>query len=189
MIADWTVNGKTVTATQNYHFRALGSFNHTRYNTPTQSFCSGTPTPFCYFTGSCSSVQSCTSYSTAQAPSSWLNEVYENGSGYHSTLGFTSREWFCSSPQGCGSYRLRKVPQPCPYCQGVALTPGYSVAVHPSRTDLPCGAMLFVDGVGVVSVSDHGSLPSSSQLDHYAGTSGCNRTAGTIGFRPTFHIY
>lgn len=189
VVAEWTVGGKTVQASSNYRFRALGSFNHTRYNTPTQSYCTGPSASFCYFTGTCAAAQSCTGYTGSTASSQWLAEVHENGSGFHSTLDFVSREWSCPLPQGCGGYRLRDVPLPCPYCQGMSLNPGVSVAVHPSRTDLPCGTNLFVDGVGVVTVADHGTLPSSSQLDHYVGASGCNRTAGTIGFRPTFRLF
>lgn len=190
--ATWTVNGKAATATYNYHFKALGTFNHTRYNTPNESLCSGTTkSPLCHLTGGCKVVSSCTSgWSTNQALSGWLSEAFENGSGFHSTLGYMSREWECEGSAPCARH-MRKVPQPCPFCDGMPVTPGQTVAVHESRqrADLPCGTQVFVDGVGVVTVTDVGGLLTTNQLDHYAGTSGCNRTAGTIGMRPTFKLF
>ncbi len=184
VVAEWTVNGKTASGSQHYKFKALGSYNHTQYNTPASGQCSGSPVGFCYFTGDCINVQSCTVYHTAQAPSGWVNEVEENGAGYHSQLGFMGREGFCLYPGACG-HTLRQESSPCPSCSGMSVVAGMTVAANKMNQDLPCGSRVFVDGVGVVQVTDHGGGLAVKQLDHYVGISGCNQ-ASTIGYRATF---
>ena len=48
---------------------------------------------------------------------------------------------------------------------------------------------VYVYQVGIVTVVDAGGGLAIDQLDHYAGTSGCNRTAGTIGRRKTIRLF
>jgi hypothetical protein len=85
---------------------------------------------------------------------------------------------------------MRKVPAPCPFCQNYSVTPGQTVAVNPQKDNLACGTRLFVDGVGTVTVTDHGDLDPRyvHQLDHYSGISACNKVGGNIGFRTTFQL-
>jgi len=182
--ATWTVNGKAASGTSNYHFKALGSYNHTRYNVPVSNQCTGSLVNFCYFTGDCINVASCTVHQTAQAPSSWITEIEENGSGYHTVLGFVTGESFCSHPGAC-AHTFRKVTNPCPSCNGLPLTPGATVAINRFNPNLSCGDQVFVDTIGVVRVTDYGGGLTNTQLDHYIGTSGCNQ-ASTIGSRATF---
>ncbi len=184
VVAEWTVNGKPATGSRNYKFKVLGSYNHTQYNTPSSGQCAGSPVGFCYFAGDCVNVQSCTSYQSSQAPLGWVTEVEQNGSGYHSQLGFISLESFCAHPGAC-SHTFRKVTSPCPFCNGLSLVAGQTVAIRASNPDLSCGDRVFVDSVGVVQVTDHGGGLASKQLDHYVGISGCNQ-ASTIGYRATF---
>ena len=182
--ATWTVNSQAASATSNYHFKVLGIYNHTQYNTPGSGQCSGSSLNFCYFTGDCVNVQSCSVHQTSQAPSSWVTEVEENGSGFHLQLGFVSREEFCAPPGTCG-HTFRRVTGPCPFCNGLPLTPGATVAINGFNPDLSCGDRVFVEGVGEVQVTDHGGGLAIQQLDHYVGISGCNQ-ASTIGSRATF---
>jgi hypothetical protein len=182
--ATWTVNNTPIQADFAYRIKVLGDYNHTRYNTPTESYCSGSQTTFNYTQGDCVNVQ-CSNWNTDNALSGWLSEVGENGSGYSSTLGYVSLEWECTTNEP--GMRLRRVNAPCPQCGG-ALTVGDSVARNPANEDLPCNARVYVHQVGVVIVRDAGNL-AMNQLDHYAGTSGCNRTAGTIGLRKTIRLY
>ena len=187
VIAEWTVNGKTVSSSLGYRFDALGSYLHTRYNTPTESACAGAATDFCYFTGDCKNV-SCSLFNHSSGKAGWVSEVNENGSGFHSTLGYMSLEGFCSLPGGC-NMKFRKVPSPCPQCSNLGLGPNATVAIHPMNPFLKCGDRVFIVGVGSRIVTDHGGGLTLSQLDHYAGVSGCNSAGGTIGNAPTFKLY
>jgi len=188
ILATWTTTGGTGQDTLLYNFKVLGDFENTRYNTPTESFCSGDPVDMMYVTGDCDVVQSC-DFTAFQGKSGWWSEVFENGSGYSSTQGIVSLEWHCGgAPTYDPPRRLRKVPTACPECGG-SLQVGGSVAVNHADTDLPCDATLYVYQVGIVKVADTGSRVALNQLDHYAGFSGCNREGGTIGIRKVVRLF
>lgn len=51
------------------------------------------------------------------------------------------------------------------------------MARNVNNPDLPCGARVFVYQVGVVTVVETVGGLALDQLDHYAGNSGCNRSA------------
>ncbi len=188
--ATWDVGGVTAEDKFDYHIKVLGMYNHTRYNTPTEEFCSGSNMTFSYIDGpgfDCRVVECEEEYwHEGTALSEWLLEVEQNGSGYSSTLGYVTIEGFCSRPGA--TYRFRKVPHPCPKCGGT-LTVNSSVAVQPNHPDLPCGAEVYVDTIGMVTVQDIGGGVQREQLDHYAGTSGCNSEGGSIGQRMTIRIF
>ncbi len=99
--------------TRNYHIKVLGDYLHTRYNTPTESYCSGTDTEYeSRAGGDCASVACNNLPLVAIGKSGWLSEVDENGSGYSATIGYISLEWLCST----GLKPYRRVPNPCPQC-------------------------------------------------------------------------
>jgi len=124
------------------------------------------------------------STSTAEAKPQWLSEVEENGSGLSETQGVVSREWFCSGPER----RVRRVSQPCAACTGMALQPYATVAVkNTDEQTIPCGATLYVHGVGTRTVVDLGNL-AENQLDHYIGFTGCNQ-ASSYGTRKVIRLY
>lgn len=54
--ATWNVGGVTVEDEFDHHIQVLGMYNHTRYNTPTESFCTGSNTAFWYTEGDCVNV-------------------------------------------------------------------------------------------------------------------------------------
>ncbi len=184
--ATWTVDGISVPALYLFpvgdRMHVLGDYLHTRYNTPTESYCTGTNTPFNYTSGGCVNVQC--NWNHGEGLSGWIDEVEENGSGFSNTLEFVSLEWVCPNT----GTNLRQVPNPCSKCGGT-LTVGVSVARNPSNENLPCGTKVYVYGVGPVTVQDAGGGLALDQLDHYAGISGCDETAGTIGRRKTIKLY
>lgn len=182
--ATWEPNGFWASNTRNYHFKVLGDYNNTRYNTPTEEYCSGDPVDIGYTTGDCQIVQNC-SFNYFQGRSGWWDEVEENGSGQSRSVGVVSREWYCAGPPR----RARQVPGPCPKCEGMSLIPGATVAVMPNHPDLSCGDRVFVHTVGEVTVTDNGGGLVTEQLDHYAGFGGCNRNAGTIGVRKAIKLF
>jgi 3D (Asp-Asp-Asp) domain-containing protein len=181
--ATWTAAGETPQFTFAYHIKVLGDFNNTRYNTPAESYCSGDLLAGSYTSGTCQIIQSC-DFGAFQGKSEWWSEVAENGSGVSESLGVVSRESFCTGPER----RVRRVPAPCSQCGG-SLTAGVSVARNVNNLDLPCGAQVYVHQVGMVTVADSGGGLATTQLDHYAGASGCNQTAGTIGVRKVIRIF
>jgi hypothetical protein len=183
--ATWTAGGQAPYSTYGHHFKVLGDYSNTRYNTPTESFCSGSPVTVEYVTGSCASADNCT-FTAFQGKSQWWNEVYQNGSGFSQSagIGTVSREWFCSGPER----KVRRVPAPCSQC-GSTLVVGATVARNVNNADLPCGAELYVHQVGIVTVADAGGGLSMTQLDHYAGFTGCDQNAGSIGTRKVIRLY
>ncbi len=186
IVATWAAAGQTPSASYNYHIKVLGNYNNTMYNTPTESYCSGAGVDMSYVTGNCSVVQNC-NFTAFQGKSDWSGQVMENGSGLSQTsgIGVVSREWYCSGP----SNPVRRVGAPCPSCANATLSPGSSVARNANNSDLPCGATLYVNQVGTVTVADSGGGLASNQLDHYAGYGGCSRGAGTIGVRKVIRLF
>jgi hypothetical protein len=182
--ANWEPSGFSTSGVRPYHFKVLGDYNNTRYNTPTESYCSGGLLDIGYVTGTCRRVNNC-NFATFQGREGWWVEVLENGSGYSDTLGPVSREWVCSGPPR----RARDVPAPCPQCAGMNLGVDASVAVMPNHPDLACGNNVFIHEVGTRKVVDKGGGLAVEQLDHYAGASGCNREGGSIGVRKVIKLF
>ena len=186
--AKWVVNGQTAMGTKSYRFKVLGSYSNTRYNTPTESSCSGSNTAVCYTSGGCTSATN--SYSTTNMKSGFISEVAENGSGSSSALSFVSREWLFSPPGTltCSSVDMRDVSSPCPACGGT-LSANADVAISASNPNLSCGDRVYVSNEGERTVRDHGGGLSNTQLDHYTGASGCNAEGGSIGSRKVFKLF
>jgi hypothetical protein len=184
--AVWVVGTQTGSAIYSYHFKVLGDYDNTRYNTPTESFCSGSPMDIFRVSGTCGAAENC-DFATVQGKSGWWAEVDENGSGVSETpsIGVVSREWSCAGPQP----KVRSVPAPCPQCSGQTLSVGSTVARNVSNSNLPCGATLYVHQVGTVTVVDAGGGLALNQLDHYAGFGGCNRVGGSIGVRKVIRLF
>ena len=188
--AVWSLAGTQDSALATHDFppgermHVLGDYNNTRYNTPTESFCSGSLVDGQYTSGDCQYVPNC-NFTGFQGKSGWWPEVLENGSGISQSIGTVSREWYCTGQTN----RVRAVPAPCPQCPGEVLSVGGTVARNEGNDLLPCGATLYVHQVGTVTVVDAGGGLALNQLDHYAGASGCNKTAGTIGVRKVIKLW
>jgi hypothetical protein len=190
--ATWVVNSIPQYGTYPYHIKVLGNYNHTQYNVPDESLCSGTAQAIKYTgPGTCSYLANCDS-SDSTAKSGWISEVAENGSAKHSTLGFVTIEglWaLVPAPK----YRDLSSGEGCPYCSGESLTANSTVAINGSNPDLTCGDSVFVYHIqgqtsGVRRVTDHGGGVGLTQLDHYVGPGACN-AATTIGLRMTIKLY
>jgi len=183
--ANWFVPPLAAQHSRPGRFFMLGSYLHTRYNTPIDDLCTGPPVEYHYTSGGCLIVSSCEFAGPETAPDMWWMEVAENGSGYSNRLQTVlSREGFCSGHPR----RARRVPAPCPSCQNETVVTNLTVARRGNHPHLPCGATVFVEGVGVRIVTDTGGGLAMQQLDHYAGISGCNREGGTIGYRVTIRL-
>lgn len=219
----WTVGNVVATDERSYNMRVLGDHTHTRYSLVTPANCDGPTTGFCSCQGN-TAAQPCDDITVPAcaeagwttnrtAPKQWLSELYENGSGYHSTIGnyFIPERWCASNAPDLAQCtatwtygtapdevtvrtKLRDVGSAqhgCPYCTGVYkyLTANATVAIRSAGHQyLQCGDRVFVEDVGVVTVTDTGALD-STQLDHYAGTYGCGQTPGSIGTKNTIMLF
>ncbi|MBV9267769.1 MAG: hypothetical protein JO061_16490 [Acidobacteriaceae bacterium] len=169
-------------AQYSYHFKALGTYLNTFYNTPDEAGCTARPESFLYDSGNCSSVSTCKG-SNGSGRSDFLNQLDINGSGISQSLGLLSLEYYCRANN------YRQVPAPCPYCGGT-LTSGVSLAISASNQDgLQCGNNVYVYGIGTGTVADHGGGLSGNQIDHYEQTNACTANIGTPTNEPAFLLY
>jgi len=166
--ATWTIGESECPHEYGYHIKVLGQYNHTCYNTPYESDCSGSNEWFSYTTGDCINV-TCT-WTNAQGKSEWLDEIEENGSGKGASGSIYSLEHFCEG--GTYSPKLRKSGAPCAQCGGT-VSEG-DVAVGRNHPDLGCNDEVCVYGHGKHKVIDEGGKVAEDQLDHYTGVSACN---------------
>ncbi len=198
--ASWTANDATVSAVRNYHIKVLGTYSHTRYNSPIEAQCSGSSTRQFQYNddGDCAGISCGTvTWTLDTAKPLWVTEVGENGSGVHSQAGLLSQEWYCPEPslQGGGDPTgviMRKVSQPCGSCSRRTLVAHKTVAINVENMQLSCGDKVWVHGLnngakGVVTVVDSGDL-SLTQLDHYYGKTACNN-APSIGNAKTIKLF
>lgn len=184
--AEWTPQDGARTGTRNYAFKVLGDYLHTQYNIPRETECSGNPIPFSYIDRpTCLKIGDCASapLGSSQGRSNWISETRENGTGLHSSLGYIWKE---QQSECRARAEFRRVDAPCPACGGV-LTAGESVARNPRNSDLPCGAAVYVHGLGVKTVQDSGG-GGMGWLDHFAGESGCNEPS-SLGVRKTIRLF
>ena len=193
--ASWKPNGSIVSATRNYRIKVLGTYLHTRYNSPIEAQCVDSSTRQFQYNddGDCGGIQcSQVDWTLDTAKPLWVREVGQNGSGVHSTAGLLSREWTCTEPSPQTGVRMRKVSQPCGSCSRRTLVAHKTVAINVRNMHLSCGDKVWVHGLnngakGVVTVVDSGGL-SSTQLDHYYGQTACD-DAPSIGNAKTIKLF
>ena len=201
--ASWVANDATVSAVRNYHIEVLGTYSHTRYNSPIEasSACTGSSTRQFQYNdgGACEAVGECSdlTWTLDTAKPSWESEVRENGSGVHRNAGLLNREWTCPEPDLPGGgdptgFRMREVPYPCGSCSGRRVVAHRTVAIDHEHLELSCGDKLWVHGLnngknGVVTVVDTGDF-AVAQLDHYYGQTACN-DAPSIGPGKTIKLF
>jgi len=166
--ATWTIEERACPDQYVYHIKVLGGYNHTCYNTPDESGCSGSSEWYSYTIGSCTTT-ACT-WTNAQGKSEWLDEIEENGSGKDVSGNIYSLDHYCRGNDY--SPKLRKTGAPCAQCGGTVSVG--DVAVAPSHPDLHCGDTICVYGHGTHTVVDNGGGVPEGELDHYTGVSACN---------------
>ena len=201
--ASWVANDATASAVRNYHIEVLGTYSHTRYNSPIEasSACTGSSTRQFQYNdgGACEAVGECSdlTWTLDTAKPSWESEVRENGSGVHRNAGLLNREWTCPERDLPGGgdptgFRMREVPYPCGSCSGRRVVAHRTVAIDHEHLELSCGDKLWVHGLnngknGVVTVVDTGNF-AVAQLDHYYGQTACN-DAPSIGPGKTIKLF
>jgi hypothetical protein len=180
--AEWVGQSASVVALASCHFKALGDYTNSFYNTPSEAACAGSPVTRTYVNGMppnpCINVDpNCTSHNWS-FKADFVEQADLNGSGYSSSLAsYVGLEWVCAA-------HYRTEAQPCPYCQ-IDL----SLAVSQYNTDLGCTDSVFVYTLGAGVVADHGGGLTTTQLDHYTSTGACTRNIGTPVTLKAFKLY
>jgi len=171
--ATWTVEGVPCIDEYDYHIKVLGEYDHTCYNTPDESGCSGSLEWFSYVIANpvnpCGPAPPC-DWINAQGKSVWRSEIIENGSGKDESGYIYSREWYCTGNDY--SPKLRRTGCACGSCENDCISVG-DVAINSGNVDLECGDTVCVYQHGTHTVRDTGGL-AMDQLDHYYGVSNCN---------------
>jgi len=145
--ATWTPTGGSPQDTHSYHFKSLGTYTHTRYNSPAENKCSGNPSPLTVYNDSCVTTPN------AVMKSGFISQVlhpdYGTGSGHSMGYQDVLREALCS-PRAYPTARRD---------QTIIGTKGpvddTTVAVCYQNQELyVTGRQLYIHGLGVKTVTD-----------------------------------
>jgi len=166
--ATWSVRGSQAQDTHAYHFKVLGVYTHTQYNTPQEDECGGIPTPITVYDNSCVITPN------AQMLDGFifrvLNLIGGTGSGHSRDYGLIKHEFYCASPQNQAARRNQ------------TLTGAYgpvgntTIAVCPGSSDLDVsGRQVYIHGQGVKTVTD--LCPrccTGTKIDNYTTSTACS---------------
>jgi hypothetical protein len=205
--ATWNVGGATAEDEFDHHFKVLGIYEHTQYNTPHEADAT------CQTGGTgnaCNADQNCTYTQVTYLGATFVNEVVQNGSGVSNNYGIVKPASICWNPCPRPGY-----PVP-PECTGLAILrpnaentvmgrcnqpiSGTTVAVGDNNVDgLSCGDRLFIvglgEGVGTIKIvqdrcPDCSNEPNERHLDHYnPGIHSCNVNLPTLGNMLTIQLF
>lgn len=175
--AKWKVNDKDNEDTYDYHFKVLGNYRHSQYNTPDESHstCGGGNVNVCFSTSACA-------YSTGTMHSTFQSQVNLNGSGRSLAHGNVQPEGYCISHhppaancQGVRVYRQNATIRTS--CGNTNLN-NSTVAVRRDHPDLGrnnggCGRRICVYTVGIKTVTDDCPGCTMSQCDNFTTDGRC----------------
>ena len=165
--ATWAVDGAP-DATREYHFRVMGSYRHTQYNTPAEGNCIGAPSSVTVYNNSCAATPN------ASMKSGFIDRVLNlmsgTGSGHSLDYGDVRQEFYCT-------------PRPYPTARRDQTISGSmgpvndsTVAVHSSSPMHEPGAQIYIHGVGVKTVTDTCGVACQgvNRIDHYTTNTACS---------------
>jgi len=174
----WTISPDSGTHQLSYNFSVLPDHRNSCYNTPLETDFGGSLTTV----GTTAGPSLCT-WGSEDFRTNFLDEVNENGSGRDRFGRDMQIEFFCtgapaSSPchSANGTCARYRVPTSIRTACGASPTVNHTVAVNSSHADLSCGSRIFIEGLGIRIVQDHGGALSSTQIDNYqgVGTAACS---------------
>ena len=166
--AIWTVSGTNVTGTLAYHFKVLGTYVQTQYNSPAESTCSGSATPVTVWT-----APSC-----ASAPGSMLsgftfrltNPKGGTGSGHSISYNDVHYEAYCTTPSTTDFRRNFTITG--------TLGPlnNSTVAANDQSELYAAGTRVYIIGEGVKTVTDRcgNGCVDITHLDNYTTNTACS---------------
>jgi hypothetical protein len=164
----WSPNDYDVTDTFSYHFKVLGTFRQTQYNSPHENNCSGDPVTVTFWNPSCQS----TDYNNVKN-GFWYRVTYPGtatGSGHSIFHGDVLLEAYCS----VGSRDLRAN---ATITGTLGSLSNSTVAACWDNPELyQSGRRVYIRGLGVKTVTD--SCPSCcgdwDHLDNYTTSTACS---------------
>jgi hypothetical protein len=165
--ATWDVDG-TPQDTYQYHFKVMGAYRHTQYNTPDEHGCTGSSIPVNVYNDSCVLTPNATMKSGFA--DRVLNGMSGTGSGYPINYGVVKQEFYCQ-------------PNPYPSARRDQTVTGSmgpvnnsTVAVHTLSGMHDANAQLYIHGVGVKTVTDTCGVACQgvNKIDHYTTNTACS---------------
>jgi hypothetical protein len=185
----WTVDGIDYQNSMPYHFRVLGDYRHTRYNSPNEVNCGGNAQNVYITTSQCA-------FNNGTLKSQFVSQVNLNGSGISINYGNIGREFSClnptnNPPSNSSGISFRGNVQITGSCGAVNDT---TVAAHASHPYLSCGDSVYIHGVGIKTVSDRCPACNDNNyhhLDNYTTQStACSSNAvGDLGNFKTIKLF
>ncbi|MBI1746462.1 MAG: hypothetical protein HYR55_07725 [Acidobacteria bacterium] len=166
--AQWTISGRTITGTFDYHIRALGRYRHSQYNIPYEGQCADPNVPAYITNPACN-------FDPTTLRNQFVSQVNLNGSGNAIDYGFVRREVFCLSqpgaPPDASGRSFRAVASIDGACD-IGLS-NLTVARRPGHPYLGCGDTVFIHTVGLKTVTDLCPGCPNNQLDNFTFDDRC----------------
>ncbi|MDP9268872.1 MAG: hypothetical protein M3P27_11195 [Acidobacteriota bacterium] len=175
--ATWTVNSQPASGSKSVAFLVMGTYRHSRYNTPDETACTGAqaaayktnPNPSCTFT-------------PVTLKSDFISQSWLNGSGKAIDFGIEQNEAYCmthGTPPADANERSFRPQAIVPYCTGYSVSD--STVAKGDGAPLVCGDSVLILGPTAVTktVTDRcAACGSLLQLDNYTTQAAC--TPGSI---------
>jgi hypothetical protein len=154
--------------TYSHHFKNLGVYRHSQYNSPHEAdaSCAGSPVDVRYYT---SRPPEC-AFDSGTMSTTFRDAISLNGSGVSISHGLIQLEWDCKDVPL--NQRFRPVNQIFGKCGTVSDS---TVAVHRDNNDLKCNDEILIVGLGpgvgtIKSVTDNGGGVGLTQCDNFTET-------------------
>jgi len=159
--ATWLVMEASATDELDHHIKVLGKYRHSQYNTPEEAQCAGPPERAYITEEDANGISQCfndppRNFTVTTLQQEFISQVNLNGSGISTNFGDVQRDFFCPTTAAAPSdasgrtFRQRAIE---PACSGLTLGDN-TVARRPGHPDLDCGDQVFIQDVGLKTVTD-----------------------------------
>jgi hypothetical protein len=175
--AAWVLSDGTAPASYPYHIRVNGTTTLTQYNTPAESQCVGGAQADTIYDNSCKATN-------ANLKSDFIFRVTNisggTGSGQSISFGGVQKEAYCS---GHSSTSLRSFQTIKGALGGLSNT---TVATCKTGLDAAAGARIYIQGIGVKTVTDY--CPACCGSAHYDNYSTSGQCSGLTSLPPAISV-
>ncbi len=177
--ATWRVGSVDIIGNFPFHIKVLGMFRHSQYNIPHEDQCGGNPVAAYITNAACV-------FTPTTLRQTFLSQVNLNGSGVSMAHGNLVREAFClrrpGAPANANGRSFRGVAAFSGTCGG-ALN-NSTVARCDTNADLGCNVRLFINTVGIKTVTDRcPACCGHNQLDNFTTNGACAGIADLGNFK------
>jgi len=181
--ATWTVNGANATAAFGYHFKVMGTYAQTQYNTPAESSCGGSAEAVTIDDSSCASFASTLLSNFVFRVS---DQTTGTGSGYSNHYHVVKPEVYCTHGYSTTTFRENST---LVGALGGLLNNSTVAACSTSELAVN-GTRVFIVGEGVKTVTDlcPACCKDTTHLDNYSTSTVCSGL-GTLPGALTIRLY